>query len=209
VAGSSERKSLGSWIRRETLPYNHPNMSGGTPRIQFVISGPFLLLLLLAAGFMAAGFWLYTHQSPPPQPQTPPYYVNRTTTAVRPCFQCIGADGKLKAPESWKFGKIIEIPEGQQWWFSPVEEHESPVRVDGILMLAVHPAAQNEKPWEGFDQRRVLLVVFQDLDARFSIEHPAPPPEPAPTPAADSADTPAAPSSEGSQPTETHPQQKP
>ncbi|HXP83378.1 MAG TPA: hypothetical protein VN841_01580 [Bryobacteraceae bacterium] len=181
-------------------------MSKNARRIQFVISGPFLLLLLLAAGLETAGFWLYTHQPPPQPPQTPPYYVNRTVTAVRPCFQCQGADGKLKPPESWKFGKTVEIPEGQQWWFSPVEEHELPVKVDGIPMLALHPAAQNDKPWEGFDQRRVLLVVFQDLDARFSIEHPAPPPAPASTPAAGATDTPP-PASDGSQPITTQPQQ--
>jgi hypothetical protein len=175
-------------------------------RVQFVVSGPFLLLLLLAAGFETAGLWLYTHQPPPPLPQTPPYYVNRTVTAVRPCFQCAGPDGKLKPQESWKFGKTVEIPQGEQWWFSPVEEHELPVKVDGIAMLAVHPAMQSDEPWEGFDQRRVLLVVFQDLDARFIIEHPVPPPPAAASPTAGATDTPA-PTSGGSQPVTTQPQQ--
>jgi hypothetical protein len=52
-------------------------------------------------------------------------------------------------------------------------------------VLAVHPAKDNTKPWEGFDQRKVVLVVFQDVDARFAIEHPPPPP-PAAVPAPDS-----------------------
>jgi hypothetical protein len=167
------------------VPYNHPNMPGSPPRIQFVISGPFLVLLFLAAAFFQAGFWLYTHQPPPPKPQTPPYYVNRTLTATRPCFQCVGTDGKLQPSPEWKLGKASEIPAGQQWWFAPVEDPSTPVKIDDIPMLAVHPASNNEAPWEGFDQRKILLVVFQDLDARFAIEHPAPPvPPPSPTPAA-------------------------
>src|ERR1700722_11206203 len=129
-------------------------------RIQFIISGPFVLLVLLAGGLMTAGFWLYTHQPPPARPQSPPYYVNRTLTAIRPCFQCVGIDGKLKAWPEWKIGKSSEIPAGQQWWFAPVEEPPTPVRIDDIPMLPVHPASNNEAPWEGFDQRKVFLVVL-------------------------------------------------
>jgi hypothetical protein len=177
-------------------------MPAGQPRVQFVISGRFIVLLLLAGGFLAGGFWLYTHQPPPPKPQTPPYYVNRTSTAIRPCIQCGGADGKLKERAEWKFGKTIEIPAGETWWFVPVDDPPQPMRIDGIPMLAVHPAINNEKPWFGFDQRRVFLVVFQDLDGRFSIEHPPPPPPP-PAPVAPPTD---ATPPEGSPPTTTQPQ---
>ncbi len=154
-------------------------MSASVRRVQFVISGPFLLLLLLASGFMTAGFWLYTHQPPPPRLQTPPYFVNRTLTAIRPCYQCVAGDGKLKQSQDWRPAKALEIPAGEQWWFVPVEDPPRPVKIDGIPMLAVHPAKDNNKPWEGFDQRRVVLAVFQDLDGRFAIDHPAPPPPPA------------------------------
>ena len=161
-------------------------MSESIRRVQFVISGPFLLLLLLAAGFMTAGFWLYTHQPPPPQPQSPAYYVNRTLSAIRPCFQCVAADGKLKDSQQWKLAKTVEIPAGEQWWFAPVEDPPTPAKIDGIPMLAVHPARDNQKPWEGFDEHRVVLVVLQDVDGRFAIEHPAPP-QPPPVAAAESA----------------------
>src|SRR5437588_445266 len=138
-------------------------MPSGQSRIQFIISGPFLLLLLLSAGFMTAGFWIYTHPSPPPPPAPgPPYYINRTLTAVRPCYQCLTAGGKLKSQVEWKLGKSADIPAGEQWWFAPVEDPPTVARIDGIPMLAVHPAREKDKPWDGFDQGRVLLVVFQD-----------------------------------------------
>jgi hypothetical protein len=165
-------------------------MASELRRIQFVISGPFLLLLLLAAGSMSAGFYLYTHQPPPPKPQVPPYYVNRNSTAVRPCYQCVTVDGNLKTSTEWKLAKATEIPSGEQWWFSPVTDPPDPVSVDGVAMLALHPARDNQKPWEGFDERRVLMVVSQDLDPKFVIEHPAPPPPQtaaAPNPAPDAA----------------------
>jgi hypothetical protein len=158
-------------------------MATGSGRVQFVISGPFLLLVVLALGFFAGGFWLYTHQPPPVLPPAPPYYVNRTSTALRPCFQCIGTDGRLKAQPEWKLGKALDIPADERWWFAPVEEQPTPVKIDGIPLLAVHPAANKDKPWYGFDQRRVFLAVMQDLEPRFAIEHPAPPPISAPIPA--------------------------
>ena len=157
-------------------------MAAELRRIQFVISGPFLLLLLLAAGFFQAGFWLYIHQPPPPKPQSPPYYVNHTLTAVRPCYGCVGADGKLKASSEWRFGKTVEIPPGEQWWFAPVEDPPEPTKVDGIPMLAVYPAKDSTKAWEGFDQHRVMLVVLQDVNGRFQIDHPVLPPPQASAP---------------------------
>jgi hypothetical protein len=146
-----------------------------------VISGWSLGFLVLSIGFLASGFWLYTHQPPPPLPPSPPYFISRTATAIRPCFQCLGIDGKLKHSKEWRLGKALEVPEDKRWWFAPVEEHAAPIKVDNIPMLAVRPAIDNDKPWFGFDQRKVYLVVFQDLEARFSIEHPAPPPLPAPS----------------------------
>lgn len=177
-------------------------MAAEPRRVQFVISGWFLAFSIIGAGCLGGGYWLYTHQPPPVQPPLPPYYVNRIVTAIRSCFQCIGADGKLKPQESWKLGKSVEIPEDATWWFSPVDDHGTATKVDGVPMLAVHPAVNNEKPWEGFDQRRVLLVVLQDLEAKFSIEHPAPPPPPVVVPTLEPTRTP-----EGSQFTETHAQQ--
>lgn len=187
-------------------------MAESNRRIQFVVSGPFLLLLVLAAGLETAGLWLLTHQSPPPPVQTPPYYVNRTLTAVRPCYQCIAPDGKLKTSQEWKLGKPTDIPAGEQWWFAAIKEQPKPIEIDGIPLLAVHPAKEKDKPWDGFDQRRIFLVVAQDLDPRAAIEHPAtPPPQaapPAPTPAP--ASTPAPENPPPDQPVSfTTPQQSP
>jgi hypothetical protein len=152
-------------------------MGAGNGRIQIVISGPFLLLLIMTAGLWTAGFWLYTHPPPPPpRPPSPPYYVNRTLTAVRPCYQCVGTDGKLKPQPQWRLARATDIPAGEQWWFAPIEDPPSTPKIEGIPMLAVHPAREKDKPWDGFDQGRVLLVVFQDLEPRLTIDHPTPPP---------------------------------
>jgi hypothetical protein len=157
-------------------------MAADFRRVQFVVSGPFLFLLLLASGSITAGFYLFTHQPPPMKPQSPPYYVNRVSTGFRACYLCVAPDGKLNAQQEWKMTRVTEIPYGEQWWFTPVLDPPEPVKVGGVPMLAVHPASDNQKPWEGFDEHRVLLVVFQDLDPKFSIEHPASPPTRADTP---------------------------
>jgi hypothetical protein len=164
-------------------------MHSSESRIQFVVSGPLLFLLLISAGLMTFSFWLYTHPPPPVPVIGPPYFVNKVSTAVRACFQCVAADGKLKPQAQWKLGKTVSIPDKEQWWFSPVDREAEAIPVDRVPMLAVHPAIKNDAPWEGFDQRRVLLIVFQDLDPRFSIEHPVPPPPPPPSPVADPAPT--------------------
>jgi hypothetical protein len=180
-------------------------------RVQFVISGPFLLLLLLAAAFMTTGFWLYTHpQPPPPGPPSPPYYVNRTLTAVRPCYQCAAIDGKLKPQGAWKLGRATDIPAGEQWWFVPVEDPPIVAKIEGIPVLAVHPAREKDKPWDGFDQGKVLLVVFQDLEPKFAIEHPAPTPvspTPEPGPTTSGSSLPDSSTAETPAPTSTAPQQ--
>ena len=46
-------------------------------------------------------------------------------------------------------GKTVEIPVGEQWWFAPVEDPPVPGKIDGIPMLAVYPAKDNTKAWEG------------------------------------------------------------
>ncbi len=168
-------------------------MPVGSGRIQFIVSGPFLLLLILSTGFFIAGFWLYTHQPPPVLPPSPPFYISRAETALRPCFQCVGPDGKLKPQSEWRLGKIVDIPQDEHWWFAPIWDHEQPINIDNIPMLAVHPAANKERPWYGFDQHRVFFAVLQDLEPRFALEHPAPPPpQPTPAPAAPAtADAPA------------------
>jgi len=152
-------------------------MSDSVGRVQFVISSWFFVFLILAAGFFGGGYWLYTHQPPPPPPPAPPpYYVNRIATAVRPCSQCMVTAGKMKPQESWKIGVATDTPPDRQWWFAPVEEPPNSVKIDGIPMLALHPATDQDKPWYGFSQRQVVLVAVQDLEPKFSIDHPAPTP---------------------------------
>ena len=178
-------------------------MPANVHRIQFVISGWSLAFLVLSIGFLTSGFWLYTHQPPP---QGPPYYVSRTATALRPCFGCLSADGKMKESKEWKLGKALEIPADKPWWFAPAEEHPNPAKIDDVPMLAVHPATDNEKPWFGFDQRKIYFAVLQDLEPRFSIEHPAPPPPPSAPAPAESAIPPTSGQPGGSSPAATPPQ---
>ena len=156
-------------------------MPSGTHRVQFVVSGPFLFLLLLSTGLTVAGFWLYTHPPPPVVVKAPPFYVNRVATALRPCSQCMNSDGTLKEKQKWKLGRTVSIPNGEQWWFASISDSAEPITIDRVPMLAVHPAINKDAPWEGFDQRKIFFVVAQDLDPRTAIEHPAPPPPP-PTP---------------------------
>ena len=184
-------------------------MAGTPPHIQFVISSWFFVFLILAGGFFGGGYWLYTHQPPPPPPPAPPpYYVNRITTAVRPCSQCMVTAGKMKPKESWKLGVATDTPPDKQWWFAPVEEPPNPVKIDGIPMLALHPATDQDKPWYGFNQRQVVLVVFQDLEPKFAIDHPPPTPaEPVPVPQPSDSVTSTKASIPDAPPTATAPQQ--
>src|ERR1051326_67381 len=156
-------------------------MSQHVSRVQFVLSGWSLGFFVLSLGLLTGGYWLYIHQ---PQPQHPPYYVSRTATAIRPCFQCVAIDGKMKDSKDWKLGKAIDVPEDKQTWFAPVDDEPIAIKLDGVPMLAVHPATDNDKPWIGFDQRKIYFAVFQDLEPRFSIEHPTPqlPQQPIPAP---------------------------
>ncbi len=80
----------------------------------------------------------------------------------------------MRDQREWKLAKAGDTPVDKPWWFAPVEDPPNPVKVDGVIMLPVHPASDQDKPWFGFNQRRVVLAVFQDLEPKFSIDHPAP-----------------------------------
>ena len=126
-------------------PYKFPHMPSGS-RVQFVVSGPFLFLLLLSAGLMTGGFWLYTHPPPPVVVKGPPFYVNRVATALRPCSQCINTDGSLKEKQKWKLGRTVSIPDGQHCWFASTSDSAEPFTIDRVPMLAVHPAINKDAP---------------------------------------------------------------
>jgi hypothetical protein len=78
-----------------------------------------------------------------------------------------------------------EIPATEQRWFLAVEDPPMPVTVSGVLMLPVHPALE-DNPVFGFDQSKVLLVLYQNLERKQAVEQPAAPapdpPPPQPTP---------------------------
>src|SRR5580700_7662095 len=95
-------------------------MTRANRRVQFVISGPFVLLIVLALGLIGTGLWLYTHQPPPLQPPIPPYFLSRSGTVIRQCLQCLDDNGGLKDRQLWKVGRIVEIPEEERWWFASV-----------------------------------------------------------------------------------------
>jgi len=149
------------------------------PRVQFVISWKFFVLLLLAAVLLGIGYYSYTRQQQLQKQisqmqerfKTPPYFVNRGPSVIRSCSHCL-EEGKLK-PQT---GLAVEDP--------PV-----PVTVSGVLMLPVHPTLQ-DNPALGFDQTRVMLVLFQNLERKPWIEQPAPPPPVAPVPTTEPAPNP-------------------
>ena len=147
------------------------------PRVQFVISGIFIALLLVAAGLLGGGYYWYSEQQQAQRRfHTPPYFVNRGATISRPCKRCLALD-KLKAQAEWNVGSADEIPATEQRWFLAVEDPPTPVVVSGVLMLPVY-AASRDNPAFGFDQTRVLLVLYQNLQRMGSIEQLPPPPQP-------------------------------
>lgn len=189
------------------------------PRVQFVVSGKFLALLLVAAGLVGGGYyWQQRLQEKQERYFPPPYFINRGAAVMRQCKNCIDA-GKLKPQAEWKVGPPVEISaEGPPQWFLALEDPPMPVRYAGVLMLPVHPTARDNNPAFGFDQSRLLLVLYQNLERRPWIEQlPAPPPPEKPSPAGEpepAAETPAetppvetAP--EQSAPAETAPEQPP
>jgi hypothetical protein len=191
------------------------------PRVQFVISGKFIALLLIACALLAAGYYWYNRQQLAQQHvaqirehfKAPPYFVNSGTSVVRSCYQCFG-EGRLKPQVGWKVSPPKEIPDTEHRWFMAVEDPPVPVTVSGVLMLPVHPAWR-DNPAFGFDLGRVELVLYQNLQRMNYIEQPpaavpAPPPavEP-PAPPVSTDPAPVVPPSQPEAPTQTDPPPQP
>ena len=148
------------------------------PRVQFVVSGKFLALLLVATGLVGGGYyWQQRLQQNQERYSTPPYFINRGAVVMRPCKNCIDS-GKLKPQGDWKVGPPIESSATDPpQWFLALEDPPVPVKYAGVLMLPAHPTIRNNNPAFGFDQSRLLLVLYQNLERRPWIEQlPAPPP---------------------------------
>ena len=153
------------------------------PRVQLVVSGKFIALLLLALCLLTAGYYWYTQQLAAQQHveqiqerfKAPPYFVNRGASVVRSCSHCLETSGKLRPQSAWKMYGPQEIPATEQRWFLAVEDPPLPVTIAGVLMLPLHPAL-NDNPALGFDQTRVVLVLYQNLERKPWIEQPVPPP---------------------------------
>lgn len=153
------------------------------PRIQLVVSGKFIALLLLAVSLLGVGYYWRSQQQQSQQHndqeqarfKPPPYFVSQGATVIRNCHQCLDAQGNLKPRARWKVSGPQEIPAGEQHWFLAVEDPPLPVTVAGVLMLPLHPAVQ-EDPSFGFDQSRVVLVIYQNLQRMSRIEKPQLPP---------------------------------
>jgi hypothetical protein len=157
-------------------------MSAGSPsRVQLVVSGKFLALLLIAAGLLGGGYYWYNRQQETQKRfHTPPYFVNRSQAIFRPCNHCLKF-GDLKPQSDWEIGAPSEIPATEQRWFLAVEDPPAPVKVSGVLMLPVY-AAFREDPFFGFDQTSMILVPYQNLQRMPWMEHPQPVPPPAEVP---------------------------
>lgn len=152
--------------------------------MQFVVSGKFIALFLIAAGLLGGGcYWYLKQQQVQQRFRTPPYFVNRGASIIRPCKQCL-ALGTLKVQSAWKIGQPTEIPATDQRWFLAVEDPPTPVEVSGVLMLPVHPTLSGN-PALGFDKNQVQLVLYQGLQRMAAIEQPSPP---APAPSVVTAD---------------------
>jgi hypothetical protein len=154
------------------------------PRVQFVVSGKFLIFLLLATGLLSGGYYWHTRQvqahelflQTQERFKTPPYFVNRGATVIRPCKRCVEL-GKLKPEPEWQIGPPTEVPATEQRWFLAAEDPPLPVEVAGVLMLPAHPAL-GDNPALGFDRTRVLLVLFQGLQRMTELAQLPPPPPP-------------------------------
>ena len=152
------------------------------PRVQLLISGKFVALLLLSLSQLAGGYYWYNRQQEAQEHlrqtqerfKAPPYFVNRGSTIIRSCSRCLDI-GKLKPQTDWKMGPAKEIPATEQRWFLAVEDPPMPVTVSGVLMLPVHPAFE-DNPSFGFDQNRMMLVLYQNLERKPWIVQSSPPP---------------------------------
>lgn len=150
------------------------------PRVQFVISGKFVALLLTALALLGGGYYWYIRQQQvelrsaqiQERFKTPPYFVNHGVSVIRPCRGCL-ADGVLKPQTEWKIGESEEIPDAEQRWYLAVEDPPAPMTVSGVLMLPAYAAIRNN-PALGFDQSSVVLVLFQSLQRMNRIESPPP-----------------------------------
>jgi hypothetical protein len=123
----------------------------------------------LALTLLGGGYYWWAGQQEAQQRQTeilqrfktPPYFVNGGQSVMRSCQHCLDG-GRLKPQAEWVVGSAKEIPPGQQRWFLAVEDPPVPVTVSGVLMLPVYPALR-DGPAFGFDQSRVILVLYQNL----------------------------------------------
>jgi hypothetical protein len=151
-------------------------LSPDPPRVQFVISSRFVALFLVALSLLGGGYYWYGQQQDAQERlrqtqerfKAPPYFINRGATIQRSCGRCLDL-GKLKPQPEWKIGPPTEIPATELRWFLAVEDPPIPVTVSGVLMLPVHPAFQ-DNPSFGFDQTRVMLVLYQSLQRMPGIE---------------------------------------
>ena len=167
-------------------------LAASPPHVQFVVSGKFIALLLVAAGLLGGGcYWYSQQQQAQKRFHNPPYFVNRGATVIRPCKLCLGLD-QLKPQSEWKVGSPIEISATEQRWFLAVEDPPAPVTVSGVLMLPVYPALR-EDPSFGFDQSQVMLVLYQSLQRMPDLTQMSPPAAPVqpPPPSPPPTDTPA------------------
>lgn len=159
-------------------------MAGASaPRVQFVVSGKFIALFVLASAFLGCGYYWYSQQLKTQKRfKPPPYFINGGPGIIRTCGQCLDATGMLRPQREWHVGVPTEIPFPEQRWFMAVEDPPAPVTVAGVLMLPAHPTLRDD-PFFGFDQSRVVLVLYQNLRPMAAIEYlPPPSPPPATTP---------------------------
>lgn len=156
------------------------------PRVQLVISGKFITLFLAALALLGCGYYWYARQEQSREFFTqrqerfkaPPYFVNRGASVIRSCQRCLGT-GQLQPQPEWKTGPAKEIPATEQRWFLAVEDPPVPATVAGVLMMPVYPALRDD-PSFGFDQTRVMLVLYQNLERKRWIEQAGQPPPPVP-----------------------------
>lgn len=162
-----------------------------------MVSDKFVVLFLVAGSLLGAGYYWCIQQQETQEHlartaerfKVPPYFVNRGRSVVRSCEQCLDGKG-LKPRSEWRVEAPKEIPADEQQWFLAVEDPPLPMAVAGVLMLPVHPTLR-DNPAFGFDQSRVLLVLYQNLQRMPSIQQLSPPqpiavtsaqPAPAPEP---------------------------
>src|ERR1039457_7597947 len=80
-------------------------MRGNSPsRVQVVVSGKFLGLLMIAASLLGGGYYWHTQQLEVQRRfRTPPYFIKRSPAVIRLCNHCMDLD-KLKPRADWNIG---------------------------------------------------------------------------------------------------------